>query len=168
MPPPKKHSNFLYVNYSMVTHRHMLFDYKSDTQSLLTGGQKTETQLVPSWLLMRHATTSKDPPLAKMSHLPRSFSSRKKSKRCCLGTGIQTDVEALSTTPEGSPGSFMLTRLITHTSAAKAPTCNVSHRREDERQRPEQNLLLMRLVSFKMLLLPSRAITRTAAIKEMQ
>lgn len=99
--------------------------------------------------------TSIGPPLAKMSHFPRSFSSLKKSKRCCLVTGNQTEVEALSTTPEGSPGSSMLTRLITQTSAPNPPTCSFSQRHAEEAHSPEQKLLLMRLISFKMLLLPS-------------
>lgn len=127
----------------------------------LTGGHNRETQLFPSWLLARRAITSIGPPLAKMSHFPRSFSSRKKSNMCCLGTGIQTEVEALSTTPEGSPGSSMLTRLMTQTSAPNPPTCSFSHRQADDAHKPEQKLLLIRLISFNMLLLPSCVTTPT-------
>lgn len=61
------------------------------------------------------------PPFDRISHSLRVFSSRRKSKILFGGTGSQEEVAALSTIPEGLPGSSTLLLVMTPTSSAPVP-----------------------------------------------
>jgi hypothetical protein len=83
----------------------------------------------------------------------RVFSSRTKANTLSHGTGSQMEVEALSTTPLGWPGS-VLRCTMTRTPTSLGPD-SVVHRWSCDALRLAQKLLTIRCDSFIMLRFPS-------------
>jgi hypothetical protein len=92
-----------------------------------------------------------------MSHSARSPSLCRKLKRRSVVTGIQTDVEALRTTPSGTPGSSTLFRTMTRTSAPMLPVkpSSLLHSRADDALTPEQKFSIILRANFNKLCFPS-------------
>lgn len=95
--------------------------------------------------------------LDKTSHWDLVCSFRRKLKRRCCDTGIQTVVAALNTTPGGSPGLPMLFRIINLTSSV-LPAWTISHLWTVPHT-PAQKLRVMRCARLARLILPLGLIT---------
>lgn len=119
-----------------------------------TPALRRETQLPWSWPLAMWAISCMGPPLDKMSHSLLNRSSRRKSNSLCGETGNHTAVAALSTIPDGSPGSSMLFRVITCTSSSTLPTFSLFHLCTVDAHTPAQKLFVILWASFNMLLRP--------------
>ena len=133
-------------------------NYQGRENWLLTLPRRRETQLPCFWPLAIWTISCIGLPADKMSHWLLNRSSLKKSNSLCCVTGIQTEVAALNTMPEGSPGSSKFFRVITLTSSPTFPRRRLSHLWVVEAQTPEQKLSVIRCANFNMLLLPARLI----------
>lgn len=121
---------------------------------LLTLARSRETQLPWSWPFAIWAISCMGPPLESMSHSLRSCSSRKKSNSLRGETGNHTDVAALTTIPDGSPGSSTLFRVMTRISSSPALEFSLFHLCTVDAHTPAQKLDVIRCANFSMLRRP--------------